>query len=281
MDRPFIAAVDATGRAAAWSRPVRRQGQDIAHLFEGPPGASPLCGRVVADSGRRRWAYRAGLSGSTTVGVVGSGESSHELDPALAKSLDLPAGHFRCIGRRPSFPQWAADPVRGRCLAVGDAAFASDPLAGHGIRFAMASGIAAAAAIDGLARRIDADLARDYYREFVNAARARHLRSLALLRAGPSPIAPPLVLPEIVRFTVRPRLAALHSRGTLAADVAFELPDGALVRWAGGFDLRNLARLAPEPIPAAELLQRLHSEGLSLPDARTLLAWCVAHNILG
>ena len=70
-------------------------------------------------------------------------------------------------------------------------------------------------------------------------------------------------------------------RGTLASDVAYELPDGALVRWAGGFDLRNLARFAPDALPTAELMQRLHAEGLSSHDACTLIAWCVVRKILG
>jgi flavin-dependent dehydrogenase len=281
IERRFLAAIDATGRAAAWSRPVRRRELQIAHLFEGPVYPSTLRGRVVRDPRGKRWAYRVGLPGSTSVGIVGSGESHSELDPSLAQSLGLRAERFRFVGRRPAFPQWALEPVCGRRFAVGDAAFASDPVAGQGIRFAMASGIAAAAAIDGLARSIEDNLAQDYYREFVCSARDRHLQSLAVLRAGPSPPARPLALPGTLRFTARPLLAAVSSRGTLTPEVAYELPDGALVRWAGGFDLRSLARLAPEPISTAELLQRLHAEGLAVPDARTLLTWCVARKILG
>jgi flavin-dependent dehydrogenase len=280
VERRFLAAVDATGRAAAWSRPVRGQGRHVADLFEGPAGPSLLRGRVVSDLGRDRWAYRVGLPGSTTVGVVTRDASRRELDPSLARALGVPAADFRFAGRRPSFPQWAAEPGRGRRLAVGDAAFASDPLAGQGIRFAMASGLAAAAAVDALARSADLECALDYYREFVSSARARHLLALANLRAGPSAAAPSAGLPASLRFTARPRLAALNVEGTLDRDVAYELPDGALVRWLGGFDLRRLARLATHPIPAAELSQKLQAEGLSPTDARTLLSWCINHNIL-
>ena len=191
-----------------------------------------------------------------------------------------PAADYRFAGRRPSFPQWAEDPARGRRLAVGDAAFASDPLAGQGIRFAMASGLAAATAVATLARSGDPQLALDYYREFVTSARTRHLRALANLRADPSPATPSAILPTTLRFTARARLAALNVEGKLDRDIAYELPDGGLVRWLGGFDLRRLARLATDPIPPAELSQKLQGEGLSSTDARTLLAWCIKHNIL-
>ena len=300
VNHRFLAAIDATGRAAAWSRPVRRQGQSVADLFEGPPGPQPSRGRVVSDVGGERWAYRAGLPVSTTVGVVDSGASRSELDMSLARELDLSAGRFRFVGRRASFPQWAAEPVRGRRLSVGDAAFASDPLAGQGIRFAMASGIAAATAIAALARFESVAsrsargrpfserkatlfngpaLAPDYYRDFVNSARARHLRALESLRAGSSP-SPPARLPATLCFTARPRLAALNQNGTLTPDVAYELPDGGQVRWLGTFDLRRLAHLAAAPIPSLELAQRLRDEGLALSDAQKLILWCVSHKIL-
>ena len=170
LERRFLAAIDATGRAAAWSRPVERQDRHVAQLFEGPPCPSSLRGRVVADRGGKRRAYRVGLPGSISVGIIGSGQSRTELGPSLAQSLDLPAAQFRYVGRRPAFTQWAVEPACGRRFAVGDAAFASDPLAGQGIRFAMASGIAAAAAVNSLAQSDGAPLALDYYRNFVNSA---------------------------------------------------------------------------------------------------------------
>jgi flavin-dependent dehydrogenase len=302
VNRRFLAAVDATGRAAAWSRPVRRQGRQIADLFEGPSDALPLRGRVVSDFGGDGWAYRAGLVDSTTVGVIGRpGGSRPELDLSSARALDVPAGRFRFVGRRPSFPQWASDPVRGLCFAVGDAAFASDPLAGQGIRFAMASGIAAATAIDALVRSEfiasrfpqarpfagqeaimfnSPALASDYYRDFVNSARARHLRAVASLRAGSTTPPEAIRLPATLCFTARPRMAALSQSGALGADIAYELPDGGLVRWLGPFDLRRLAHLASAPVPSNELAQRLRAEGLSPPDAQKLIFWCVSHKVL-
>ena len=173
--RRFDAAIDATGRAAAWSRPVCRQGCQVADVFEGPPVSPRLRGRVVSDIERKRWGYRAGLVGSTTVGIVAPYPSRRELDPSLAQALGVSAGAYRFVCRRPAFSQWATDPVAGRRLAIGDAAFAPDPIAGHGLRFAMASALAAAAAVDGLVRSNCPALALEYYRDFVSSARAAPL----------------------------------------------------------------------------------------------------------
>jgi hypothetical protein len=277
----FCAAVDATGRAAAWSRPVERHGRHVTDLFEGPTGSTPLRGRVVREIGGDRWAYRAGLIGSTTVGVVGLGPSNRELDPPLALALGVPAGSFHFIGRRPSYPQWATEPALGRRLSVGDAAFASDPLAGQGLRFAMASALAAAPAVDALVRADQASLALEYYRDFVNSARVRHLQALADLVAEPASPETFSQLPDSLRFIARPRLAALNVGGVLASDVAYELPDGSLVRWLGGFDLRRLAHLTPEPISSVELSNKLQAEGMSITAVNLLMAYCLSRNILG
>ena len=60
VERRFDAAIDATGRAAAWSRPVCRQGCQVADVFEGPPVSPRLRGRVVSDIERKRWALPGG-----------------------------------------------------------------------------------------------------------------------------------------------------------------------------------------------------------------------------
>ena len=175
LERRFCAAVDATGRAAAWSRPVQRHGLNVTDLFEGPTGSTALRGRVVREIEGNRWAYRAGVIGTTTVGVVALGPSQRDLDPALAGALGVPAESFHFVGRRASFPQWATEPVVGRRLSVGDAAFAPSPLAGQGLSFAMASALAAAPAVDALVRSDQPSLALEYYRGFVNSAQMRHL----------------------------------------------------------------------------------------------------------
>ena len=281
VERRFCAAIDATGRAAVWSRPVQRHGRHGTDLFEGPNGSTRLRGRVVSDIEGDRWAYRAGLIGLATIGVVTEGPSHRELNRSLAWALGVPAESFHFIGRRPSFAQWATKPVLGRRLSVGDAAFASDPLSGQGLRFAMASALAAAPAVDALVRSDQTSLALEYYRDFVTSARVRHLRALADLRARRASPETINRLPDTLRFTARPRLAALNVVGMLATDVAYELSDGSLVRWLGGFDLRRLARLTHDPISSFELSQKLRAEGMSNTEVNLLIAYCLSRNILG
>jgi len=98
----------------------------------------------------------------------------------------MPKG-ARYLGRRPAFPQWCENPIEGRRIAVGDAAFAYDPLAGQGIRFALASAFAAASVIQCWKENGDHGTANCFYGDFVRQARARHLEFLAKLE----PIFPP------------------------------------------------------------------------------------------
>ena len=51
------------------------------------------------------------------------------------------------LGRRPAFPQSVATPLRGRVIAIGDAAFSHDPIGGRGLSFALGSAFAAAAVL--------------------------------------------------------------------------------------------------------------------------------------
>ena len=149
----------------------------------------------------RSWACRSGLTASSAV---------------VRRS---------CNGRRSRWPDAR--------LAIGDAAF-SDPLAGQGLRFAMASALAAAAAVEAMVRANRPTLALEYYRDFVNSARTRHPSSLSKLRAGPASPPHSTPIPDILRFIAHPRLAALNVAGTLVSDVAYELPDGGprpLDRW--------------------------------------------------
>jgi len=92
----------------------------------------------------------------------------------------MPKG-ARYLGRRPAFPQWCENPIEGRRIAVGDAAFAYDPLAGQGIRFALASAFAAASVIQDWKENGDHGAANRFYRDFVGQARVRHLEFLAKL----------------------------------------------------------------------------------------------------
>jgi flavin-dependent dehydrogenase len=280
--RRFVAALDATGRTAAWSRPVERAGRLVADVFAGPPGTALLRGRVIVIEGGG-WAYRVGLEASTTIGVMApAGATRRRLDPKVRRRLGVPDGAVVFLARRSAFPQWSAEPALGRRLAVGDAGFASDPIAGQGIRFAMASALAAAAVVDTLATSDpdQAELAFGYYRGFVNAARDRHLRFLTRIYVSAEPPLP-AALPAILQFRASTRTTGLNVDGMIVPGVAVNLPDGGLVRWLGGFDLLILRELARDPVSPDWLSRRLQGHGLSGSETENLLQWCLARGILG
>ena len=64
----FFAALDATGRLAAWARPVERLGRTYADIFAVATPAFSRLARVLRLSGG--WAYAAGSAPEATVGVI-------------------------------------------------------------------------------------------------------------------------------------------------------------------------------------------------------------------
>jgi hypothetical protein len=255
-----FAAVDATGRSAAWSRPVRRQGNQVADLYEMPSAVTR--GRIERFSGG--WTYRIG----STLGVV----STHRNRPRA------PAG-ARALGRRPAFPQWCEEPVRGRRIAVGDAALAYDPLAGQGIRFALASAFAASTVIHTWAGNGDAEAADRFYRDFVAHARIRHLEFLAKLDRDEAPESPE-PLPARIRFCGRIGRAGLSVDSRVVTDHAVLLADKTAVRWVGGVDLLEISRLARSTITSELLLGELESAGIDPVTAGAVLGWCLRMGVL-
>lgn len=256
-----FAAVDATGRSAAWSRPIHRQGNQVADLFEIPAAAAER-GRIERTPDR--WMYRIG----STLGVVSTRSRPSHGPPGA-----------RYLGRRPAFPQWCEDPVRGRRIAVGDAAFAYDPLAGHGIRFALASAFAAASVIQTWSEKSDTAPASRFYRDFVNQARIRHLEFLDKLELDQPP-APPQPLPEKVRFSGRRGTAELSIESRIVTSDAVLFADQTAVRWLGGVDLLEFEHLARKPVTSAALLGHLHSLGVSGARARSIMSWCLRRGVL-
>jgi hypothetical protein len=258
-DRSF-AAVDATGRSGAWSRPVRRQGNQVADLYEMPSAVSR--GRIERCPGG--WTYRIG----STLGIV-SAPNPRPRAPAGARPL----------GRRPAFPQWCEEPVRGRRISVGDAALAYDPLAGQGIRFALASAFAASTVIHAWAGNGDAEAAARFYRDFVDHARIRHLEFLANLDRGETPETPE-PLPARIRFCGRIGRAELSVDSRVVTDHAVLLPDKTAVRWVGGVDLLEVSRLARSAITSRLLIRELESEGIDRVTAGAVLGWCLRMGVL-
>jgi len=256
-----LAAVDATGRFAAWSRPIRRQGRQVADLFELP---------TIAERGRIErlpdgWMYRIG----STLGVVGPHDRCRFATPADA----------RYLGRRPAFPQWCEKPIQGRRIAVGDAALAYDPLAGQGIRFALASAFAAASVIQTWREDGDLEPATRFYTNFVAQARIRHLNFLEKLTLDIS-FEDPQSVPARVQFSGRLVNTQLSIESRIVTDQAVLLADHTAVRWLSGVDLLELEKLARRSMDSASLLGFLISEGLNTAQAEGVLAWCLRQGVL-
>ena len=274
------AAIDATGRSAVWSRPILRRGRQAAELFR-VEGEAPQRGRVVTCS--RGWSYRIGLPGSTTVAVVTDNHPSKLLPEPLWLALGLSSKSFEFVGQRPAFPQWAERPVRGRILAVGDAAFACDPIAGQGICFALASSFAAAAVVNTwLNSPAQSTAAEQFYLAFVEQRRLHHLEALGRLAGtGRAPRSEWVDLDDRVRFTGHIAISALQKDSRIVEGDVVLLSDGTKVRWVGGVDLLRISELTRTPISIAELLRLLVSGGMESPRASAVVQWCVQQQVIG
>jgi flavin-dependent dehydrogenase len=186
----FSAAVDATGRAAVWSHPLRRHRRLTASIFlvDGE-NSNVRRGRVVAIE--RGWAYRVGTGELTGVVVLTrDGQPASRIGYELAARLGLSPAEAEVpyVARRPANPQWCANPADGRRLAVGDAAFAADPISGQGVHFAMASALAVATVVASLDRPDRVPIALDDYRDFVGAAVSHHLELLDQVYGPEGPV---------------------------------------------------------------------------------------------
>ncbi len=188
----------------------------------------------------------------------------------------------RFVGPRPAFPQWCDRPIEQRRLAVGDAALAYNPLAGQGIRFALASAYSAAAVLrtwrDDPAA---AAAAERYYADFVDSARRRHFEFLDSLHAGQERKgAKPISIPETVRFTGRTRIAAVNRDSRIVQEEVLETADGGALRWVGGFDLLCLRDMAQIPVRTAHLVEQLQRLPMTAAHARMLVRWCLERQVL-
>ena len=288
VEQRFAAAIDATGRSALWSRPIKRHQREMAQIFSTSGNESLLRGRIVQFSGG--WAYRLGLPDTMTVGVVSSHHTSYQqVQDIMRESLCLPSTQLHLLGRRPVSPQWAEESIQDRRLAVGDAALAYSPIAGQGIRFALSSSLAAAAVVrtwrDSPAER---DYATQYYRELVGAERLRHLSNIDSLSVNqPPPSTNPTQpsfsnasLPSTVYYTGQTKMTGLYINGLIKYTEAIALPDGNLVRRLGNFDLLTMREFCTKPRATASLIEQLRGQLLSQTEALYLIRWCLERNIL-
>jgi 2-polyprenyl-6-methoxyphenol hydroxylase-like FAD-dependent oxidoreductase len=283
-----FAVVDATGRAARWSRPISRAGYRSATLYRGPGSAVARPGRVVRT--HDGWAYRLDHPEVTTVGVITGSRApatSGGLDTGVAAQLTVanPGSYVR-VATRPAAVQWTQQPVTGTHLALGDAAVAYSPLAGQGLRFAMASALAAAAVLTSwweVPQAEDRVLAADYYRSFIASARTRHLTKLAALDADPPTdldISQAMNPDRRLRFAASTEQTGTNTGGRVVRDTAIVLPDGGLARWINGFDLLHLRDAVDGDRTVTQATAALTTTGLSPEVAAAMLAWALRSGVI-
>ncbi|MFZ0226846.1 MAG: hypothetical protein WAL41_07865, partial [Mycobacterium sp.] len=188
-----FAVVDATGRAARRSRPIARSRPATAAVFTGRPQSGPRPARVIrTPSG---WAYRIDHPAATTVGVVTDRHPADTLHSDVATRLGVDSDNIDRRSVHTCSVQWSLDPIDRRRIAIGDAALALNPLAGQGVRFALASTLAAAAVIRSWIDGRDDHYIDTYYRTFVAGVRTRHLATLKAMFDG----TPPRDVPDATR----------------------------------------------------------------------------------
>jgi hypothetical protein len=217
-----------------------------------------------------------------TVGIIRD-KSCREvsLPDEIRQALGLPHSiPFRRLGRRPAFPQYARASVQGRLLAVGDAAFAHNPIGGRGLSFALGSAFAAAAVVASWRNRPDAYAdAAEYYREYVAAERRRHLAFLASFDNDPLPIRP-IDSNHVLSWDARVAKAPLARGEGISREPAIRLNDVGFVRWLGDFDLLDLRALCAVSGQPNALIAELCALGLGGQEAVLLLHWAVQHGVL-
>jgi flavin-dependent dehydrogenase len=274
-DLDFIAALDASGRSAVWSRPLQRLGNEVAAMFH-LQNPCPGPGKIVRTEDG--WAFFIGSTTIPTVGVVGPARRT--LDGAVKTRLGV-CGGINFAGHRPAFAQWCQHPVAHRRLAVGDAALAYSPLAGQGIRFALATAYSAGAVIRTWRDDPSATAAaEEYYCRFVDSARLRHLAFLAELRGGEQRWQEVTALPELVHFVAHIHRGELMRDSRITREDVIAMPDGEAARWVGGFDLLRLKDLAHAPVRTMKLIQQLHETPMTEEHAYMLIRWCLERRIL-
>jgi len=181
--------------------------------------------------------------------------------------------------------------ITARMLRVGDAAFAIDPLSGHGMFEAAGGAMAAAPVINTLLRRPeDAALAMEFFETRARGAFLRHARVGRELYALETrwPTAPfwaaRQVWPDAEPSHPEPGAARLENRPVVengmvvrrAVVVSQDQPRG--VRFIDGVDLAAVVDLAGQGMDLEALAARL---GQPAAAVRSALAWLCGQGVLG
>lgn len=276
----IFAVVDATGRAARHSRPIRRTNPATATIFTSRPPSEPRPARVIRTS--TGWAYRIDHRGATTTGVITDRHPVDTLDTNAANRLGV--GHAERAAVHTCPVQWALEPIEHRRIAIGDAALALNPLAGQGVRFALTSALAAAAVIGSWIDGHEEPYITSYYDTFVDSARTRHLTTLSAILDDPTPAPTPdaqqhLNPQSAVTFTAKTVTTGQIRDGRIVAETAIQLPDGGLTRYLGNIDLMLLRDATGHSATLAQLHRTL-ARRVGPHTANTVISWAVHKRLL-
>lgn len=175
--------VEARGRGAPCQGLKRQRGEETISLLQYRQGDSSEVGSVV-ESFDRGWAWLASWSDGTRYLQLSLDASLSELQDkasipklfanelAKLKHADSFLRDTRPVGlihARSSTPVLCNEAVSENWIRVGDAAMASDPMAGPGIAQALSSAIEAPAVINTLIQKPERiELAKRYYQDMIN-----------------------------------------------------------------------------------------------------------------
>lgn len=289
----FHAANDATGLSAVWSGRRRRSGPALlADVYDVPlaraRGARVTDGRPL-DSGEvwlgaYQWAYRFGTRVQATVGVVSTRAADSSLLVARLKRLwSVDLARLDRTRRRAAFASMALNPIDDVRVSVGDAAMLHNPISGEGVRFALASSLAAVATMRTILEHpSDAKLAAAFYKEFVEREFAYHSRSLERLFNPDAGTVPPSDhgLPSFVTWRASVAAAGVHKDGYIRKEDVVLSGEGSKHRWVGAADLLHVRSMVGAGVPSIALIAALVLRGLECAEAEALVAWCLRHRIL-
>ena len=281
----FDMLIDASGRAARWSRPITRFQEQVADLYLGPSGGKQQTKYHKMESG---WCYLLDNGCSALIGVIGHRRPINKTLPgAIANLLGVDSGDVTFSVRRPASAQWATSPVNAQRISIGDAAVAHEPLVGQGIRFALTSALAASISARTIFERPkNASLARSYYHHLVRDERDRHIgylqnNSQDLLNKGANKPSFNLCLPhDVLRFNGKLIQHPIIVDGFVNMGEALKLPDAKIVRWIGGIDVLLLRDSLKDPKALGPLKRLLVNRGLQESAAAALISWGLTNQVL-
>jgi 2-polyprenyl-6-methoxyphenol hydroxylase-like FAD-dependent oxidoreductase len=271
--------VDATGRAATWSRPLLRERLSVADLYEGPT-LGPLL-RFARHRGA--WTYVIGDARGSTIGCVTTarGKPPATLPAEVCAALRLGGVNAVFSSRQATWIQSADRPIVGRRISIGDAALVHDPISGQGVRFALTSALHAAAVIQTAVKEPErlTDCAA-FYESAVRRERVAHVSAVADDGdASGADTSGSFRASGRYRFTA-PVIRTKVLRGfEITSDDAVEIHGGRHVRWIGDFDILKLRHAGPDA-SGTRLVQHMRQFGFTPERAERILNWALDQGVL-